>query len=62
MPREKKLLVGSLLAGSLGIALAIVGLPAALLSGWVGVFFPYTVPSRLPTGEEAKFVLVDIAL
>lgn len=43
MAREKKLLVGPLLAGSLGIVLAIVGLPAALFSDWVVVFFPYTV-------------------
>lgn len=43
MPPEKKLLAGSLLVGSLGIVLAIVGLPAALFSGWVGVFFSYAV-------------------
>ena len=41
MPREKKLLVGSLVAGSLGIVLAIVGLPAAAFSCGVGAILTY---------------------
>ena len=52
VPREKKLLVGSLLAGSLGIVLAIVGLPAALFSGWVGAIL--SVYGLLAAFQRAK--------
>lgn len=58
MPREKKLLVGSLVAGSLGIVLAIValaisGLPAAVFSGGVGPSFPHTA-SWLPSSGPRR--------
>ena len=67
MPREKKLLVGSLVAGSLGIVLAIValaigGLPAAVFSGGVGVILSlYGLLAAFQRGKRAKFALADIA-
>lgn len=67
MPREKKLLVGSLAAGSLGIVLAIValaigGLPAAVFAGGVGVIFSlYGLLAAFQRGKRPKFALLDIA-
>lgn len=67
MPREKKLLVGSLVAGSLGIVLAIValaigGLPTAVFSGGVGVILSlYGLLAAFQRGKRAKFALADIA-
>lgn len=57
MPREKKLLVGSLVAGSLGIVLAIValaigGIPAAVFSGGVGAIL--SVYGLLAAFQRAK--------
>lgn len=67
MPREKKLLVGSLVAGSLGIVLAIValaigGLPAAVFAGGVGVILSlYGLLAAFQRGKRPKFALADIA-
>lgn len=67
MPREKKLLVGSLVAGSLGIVLAIValaigGLPAAVFAGGVGAILSlYGILAAFQRGKRPKFALADIA-
>ena len=57
MPREKKLLVGTLIAGSLGIVLAVValaigGIPAAVFSGGVGAVL--SVYGLLAAFQRAK--------
>lgn len=64
---RRKLLVGSLVAGSLGIVLAIValaigGLPAAVFAGGVGVILSlYGLLAAFQWGKRPKFALADIA-
>lgn len=66
MPREKKLLVGPLVAGSLGIVLAIVALAIGGIGGrlrrrgW-GYPFLYGLLAAFQRGKRPKFALADIA-